>query len=99
MSDRRWGRGRLARGCVLPYVRPAMRGSVILFVSLGLVACHRGSDDKPISNTAPEQSQVGSGSGSGGVRKQQVPPPFDLEDAAGRCDPDGVRPDLQEAEG
>ncbi len=54
-----------------------MRGSVLLFVSMGLLACHPASDDKPVSNTAPEPSQVGSG--SGGIRKHQVPPPFDLK--------------------
>jgi FKBP-type peptidyl-prolyl cis-trans isomerase len=60
-----------------------MRGSVLLFVSLGLLACHPASDDKPVSSTAPEPSQVGSGAGSGagsgGIRKQQVPPPFNLK--------------------
>jgi FKBP-type peptidyl-prolyl cis-trans isomerase len=54
-----------------------MRGSVLSFVFLGLLACHPASDDKPVSNTAPEPSQVGSG--SGGIRKRQIPPPFNLK--------------------
>lgn len=57
-----------------------MRGSVILFVSLGLLACNRDSDSKPSATTsAPATSQAGSGAGSGGVRRQQIPPPFDLK--------------------
>jgi peptidylprolyl isomerase len=48
-----------------------------LFVSLGLLACHSASDDQPVSNTAPEPSQAGSGSGS--IRKRQIAPPFDLK--------------------
>src|ERR1044071_1585236 len=60
---------RLARAGALPYVRPAMRGSVLLFVSMGLLACHPASDEKPVSNNVPEPSQVGSG--SGGMRKHQ----------------------------
>ena len=54
-----------------------MRGSVLSFVFLGLLACHPASDDKPVSNTAPEPGQVGSG--SDGIRKRQIPPPFDLK--------------------
>jgi peptidylprolyl isomerase len=56
--------------------RPAMRGSVILFVFLGLLACSRTNDDKPSSNAPPP----GPGSGSGGLRKQQVEPPFSLKE-------------------
>jgi FKBP-type peptidyl-prolyl cis-trans isomerase len=58
------------------YVRPAMRGSVILFVFTGLLACSRTNDDKPSATTA---SPPGPGSGSGSLRKQQVEPPFDLK--------------------
>src|SRR5215468_795499 len=67
---------RLARAGVFSYVRPAMRGSVILFVFIGLLACSRTNDDKP-SSTAPPP---GPGSGSGGLRKQQVEPPFSLKE-------------------
>ena len=60
---------------------PAMRRSVILLVSLGLFACSRDSNKSPDPGPPPTPSQTGSGagSGSGGVRKQQVPPPFDLK--------------------
>jgi peptidylprolyl isomerase len=56
---------------------PAMRGSVLLSVVLSLAACSRGDDKSQVSNAAPEQSHAGSG--SGGVRKQQIAPPFDLK--------------------
>src|SRR3954469_13048335 len=52
-----------------------MRGSVLLFVSIGSLACHPASDDKSISNTVPAPNQAGSAA----VRKPQVPPPFDLK--------------------
>src|SRR5436309_13765995 len=53
----------------------AMRGSVILFVFMGLLACSRTNDDKPSATTSAPPP----GPGSGGVRKQQVAPPFDLK--------------------
>jgi len=53
-----------------------MRGSVILFVFLGLLACSRAKDDKSSDTSQPGP---GSGSGSGGVRKQQVEPPAGLD--------------------
>jgi peptidylprolyl isomerase len=44
---------------------------------MGLLACHPASDDKPVSNKVSESTQVGSG--SGGIRKQQIPPPVDVK--------------------
>jgi FKBP-type peptidyl-prolyl cis-trans isomerase len=52
-----------------------MRGSVILFVCLGLVACNRAKDDK----SSDTSSVPGPGSGSGGVRKQQIAPPAGVD--------------------
>ena len=56
---------------------PAMRRSVILLVSLGLFACSRDSETRPPEPSPAPPTQTGSG--SGGVRKQQIPPPFDLK--------------------
>lgn len=67
---------RLARTGVFSYVPSAMRGSVILFVFMGLLACSRTNDDKPSATTAPPP---GPGPGSGSLRNQQVEPPFDLK--------------------
>lgn len=55
-----------------------MRGSVRLFVLLGLLACSRAKDDKSTDTPAPGPGS-GSGAGSGGVRKQQVAPPVDID--------------------
>src|SRR5262245_15615301 len=51
---------------------PQMRGITILLLALGLLACRRSSDDNPTTSQAPP-------TGSGGVARGQVKPPFDLK--------------------
>ena len=52
-----------------------MRGFTTLFLLLGVVACHRPSDDDPPAATI----SVSAGSGASATLTEQVKPPFDLK--------------------
>jgi len=54
---------------------PEMRGFTTLFLLLGVVACHRPSDDDPPAATIA----VSGGSGASTTLTEQVKPPFDLK--------------------
>jgi FKBP-type peptidyl-prolyl cis-trans isomerase len=54
---------------------PEMRGFTTLFLLLGLVACHRPSNDDPPAATAP----ISAGSGEVAILTEQVKPPFELK--------------------
>ena len=59
-----------------------MRGITILFLSLGLVACRRSSDENPpATGSQAASSRAGSGSGAGVARgrNDQVAPPVEIK--------------------